>query len=259
MANHPSANLENPEVCDACACNCNISLFDLFDQNALFPGGTADTASASGLAFFINPIVSPKAVLDSNQCVLPAGDAQRACIYAPPFVTGELLSYGDAGTLGNVSDPVVVGFGGWSDFKFFFWGPERGRGGPHLRRGCLASSVLGTESPILLQCVDCARITRHSEKAATQRQKGSVTRNAAAYFGTSAPSGSSKMLQWPRTHKRLLSDAPVVESDQDNPGVILDYDGDGNVAGLEILSVSKGMPNPMSVEYASTPPLRRPA
>ncbi len=67
------------------------------------------------------------------------------------------------------------------------------------------------------------------------------------------------MLQWPRTHKRLLSDAPVAKSDQDNPGVILDYDGDGNVAGLEILSVSKGMPNPMSVEYVSTPPLRRPA
>ncbi len=39
-----------------------------------------------------------------------------------PFVTGELLSYGDAGTLGNVSDPVVVGFGGWLDFKFLFSG-----------------------------------------------------------------------------------------------------------------------------------------
>jgi hypothetical protein len=35
---------------------------------------------------------------------------------------GELLSYGDAGTLGNVSDPVVVGFGGWQQFKFLFAG-----------------------------------------------------------------------------------------------------------------------------------------
>src|ERR1035441_2899405 len=35
-----------------------------------------------------------------------------------PFETGELLSYGDAGTPGNVSDPVVVGFGGWQVFKF---------------------------------------------------------------------------------------------------------------------------------------------
>jgi hypothetical protein len=36
--------------------------------------------------------------------------------------TGQLLSYGDAGTPGNVSDPVVVGFGGWSDFNFLFAG-----------------------------------------------------------------------------------------------------------------------------------------
>ena len=57
----------------------------------------------------------------------------------------------------------------------------------------------------------------------------------------------------------LLSDAPVVESDQDKPGIILDYDGEGNVVGLEILNASKRMPNPMSVEYAVTPPLRRPA
>ncbi len=35
---------------------------------------------------------------------------------------GQLLSYGDAGTPGNVSAPVVVGFGGWLDFKFLFSG-----------------------------------------------------------------------------------------------------------------------------------------
>ena len=57
----------------------------------------------------------------------------------------------------------------------------------------------------------------------------------------------------------LLSDAPVAESDQDKPGVVLDYDGGGNVVGLEILDASKRMDNPMSVEYAITPPLRRPA
>ena len=57
----------------------------------------------------------------------------------------------------------------------------------------------------------------------------------------------------------LLSDAPVAESDQDKHGVILDYDGDGNVVSLEILDASKRMANPMSVEYAITPPLRRPA
>ena len=48
----------------------------------------------------------------------------------------------------------------------------------------------------------------------------------------------------------LLSDAPVEESDEDKPGVILDYDKNGNVVALEILDASKRMGNPMSVEYA---------
>jgi negative regulator of replication initiation len=39
-----------------------------------------------------------------------------------PFETGQLLSYGDAGTPGNVSSPVMVGFGGWQGFKFLFAG-----------------------------------------------------------------------------------------------------------------------------------------
>jgi uncharacterized protein YuzE len=50
----------------------------------------------------------------------------------------------------------------------------------------------------------------------------------------------------------VLSDAPVEESDEDKPGVILDYDIHGNVVGLEILDASKRMGNPMSVEYAIT-------
>src|SRR6185503_15547901 len=33
------------------------------------------------------------------------------------FASGELLSYGDAGTPGNVSNPVGVGFGGWQAFS----------------------------------------------------------------------------------------------------------------------------------------------
>jgi uncharacterized protein YuzE len=55
----------------------------------------------------------------------------------------------------------------------------------------------------------------------------------------------------------VLSDAPVEESDQDKPGVILDYDASGNMVGFEILDASKRMAKPMSVEYAVASPLRR--
>jgi uncharacterized protein YuzE len=48
----------------------------------------------------------------------------------------------------------------------------------------------------------------------------------------------------------VLSDAPVEESDEGKPGLILDYDKSGNVVGLEILDASRRMGNPMSVEYA---------
>ena len=50
----------------------------------------------------------------------------------------------------------------------------------------------------------------------------------------------------------LFSNVPIEESDEDKPGVILDYDKDGNIVGLEILDASKRMENPRSVEYAVT-------
>lgn len=50
----------------------------------------------------------------------------------------------------------------------------------------------------------------------------------------------------------VLSNAPIEESDEDKPGVILDYDKDGNMVGLEIFEASKRMTNPRSVDYAVT-------
>ena len=47
-----------------------------------------------------------------------------------------------------------------------------------------------------------------------------------------------------------FSNADIDESDEDKPGVILDYDKNGNVVGLEILDASKRMENPRSLEYA---------
>ncbi|HKA55398.1 MAG TPA: DUF2283 domain-containing protein [Candidatus Binatia bacterium] len=48
----------------------------------------------------------------------------------------------------------------------------------------------------------------------------------------------------------LFSNTPIEESGEDKPGVILDYDKDGNIVGLEILDASKRIENPRSIEYA---------
>ena len=50
----------------------------------------------------------------------------------------------------------------------------------------------------------------------------------------------------------LFRDAPVEESDEDKPGVILDYDKDGNMVGMEVLNASQRVENPRGVEYAVT-------
>jgi uncharacterized protein YuzE len=48
----------------------------------------------------------------------------------------------------------------------------------------------------------------------------------------------------------IFSDVAVEESDESRPGVILDYDLNGNLVGLELLDASKRVEDPMSVEYA---------
>ena len=47
----------------------------------------------------------------------------------------------------------------------------------------------------------------------------------------------------------VFSEEKIKESDEEKPGIILDYDKNGSLVGIEILDASKRMKNPSKVEY----------
>jgi uncharacterized protein YuzE len=51
----------------------------------------------------------------------------------------------------------------------------------------------------------------------------------------------------------IFTDTSVAESDEDKPGVILDYDASGNLVSLEILDASRRVTTPSRIEYQVAP------
>ena len=47
----------------------------------------------------------------------------------------------------------------------------------------------------------------------------------------------------------LKPDVEIVESDEDKPGVVLDYDADGDLVSLEILDASKRVGETRRIEF----------
>ncbi len=47
----------------------------------------------------------------------------------------------------------------------------------------------------------------------------------------------------------ILRESTIVESDEDKPGMILDYDASGNIVSLEIFDASQRVLSPTQMEY----------
>jgi len=46
-----------------------------------------------------------------------------------------------------------------------------------------------------------------------------------------------------------FTESSIEESDEEKPGMILDYDKDGNIVGVEILEASSKMEDPSKIEF----------
>ena len=51
----------------------------------------------------------------------------------------------------------------------------------------------------------------------------------------------------------IFAETAVAESDEDKPGVILDYDNKGNLVSLEIMDASQRVSVPSKIEYQVSP------
>jgi uncharacterized protein YuzE len=51
----------------------------------------------------------------------------------------------------------------------------------------------------------------------------------------------------------LKEETPVAESEEEKPGVVLDYDADGNLVSLEIIDASKRVTQASKIEFQTMP------
>ena len=51
----------------------------------------------------------------------------------------------------------------------------------------------------------------------------------------------------------IFVDTAVVESDEDKPGIVMDYDASGNLVSIEILDASQRVGLPTQIEYQVLP------
>lgn len=57
----------------------------------------------------------------------------------------------------------------------------------------------------------------------------------------------------------VFAEAPIADSDEEKPGIILDYDAAGNLLSLEILDASSRVSFPTQIEYQVLPTTHRAA
>ena len=51
----------------------------------------------------------------------------------------------------------------------------------------------------------------------------------------------------------ILKDGPIVESDEEKPGVVLDFNASGELVSIEILDASARVPDARKIEFQALP------